>query len=538
VKRSSKITGGVLAAAALTAGGIAVAKSNNATTTTNPAATTDAANSTKSPATRATAKVERKKLGKETRYNGTLKYDDSRTFTTPAAAGATAGSTRTVTSIIGSGATLDQGTVVYGLDTLPTVTLYGTKPMYRPLARDSAPGADIRQLEQNLVELGYDPDRKITIDDVYDDATVSAVNRWAEALGVTVDGKVPQSRVVFIPGKSVVSKVSASVGGQVTAGSSLVDAVVTESKVAVNARAAGKVGNVNAGDQPAAGDVLYELDGVSVITLLGDQQITRALKEGDTGTDVRVLQENLIALGYGTGKAAAKSDKTTTTTTAEGGKTIEKLKVNGTYDTVTRQAVERLQFDTGKNVTGSLAAGEVVVLPRGYKIATRIDTAGKTDNKAAVKRNDELFTLMKADRVVTLDVVLADKDKVKVGTSTRIAVPGSEDLTGTVRSVSPVAVNPGTGTAKKDATVTATISTTTVVQSDQIELPVDVYVNKVLATDALAVPVSAIVAKADGSFAVEKTDGTSVSVKTGETADNFIEITGEGVEEGMEVIVP
>jgi hypothetical protein len=155
-----------------------------------------------------------------------------------------------------------------------------------------------------------------------------------------------------------------------------------------------------------------------------------------------------------------------------------------------------------------------------------------------VKKNDELFTLTKTERIVTLDVVLADKDKVKVGTAVRIAVPGGEDITGTITSVSPIGSKPGTGAAKTDATFTATIAVTTAVQSDQIELPVDVYVSTVLASDVLAVPVSAIVAGTDGTFSVQKADGTLVTVKTGQSADNFIEITGDGLDEGTEVIVP
>jgi peptidoglycan hydrolase-like protein with peptidoglycan-binding domain len=535
MKRGTKITTGVLAAAALTVGSITIAnlKDSSATTTT-----TVAAGGGTAPAAKATAKVERRKLGKETRYSGTLKYNDSRSLTAPAASGATAGSTRTVTSIVSQGTALERGTVVYGLDTQPTVVLYGSKPMYRSLSRDSSNGADINQLEQNLADLGYDPDRKIVVDDVYDEATTSAVRRWQEALGVTVDGKVAQSMVTFLPGHSVVSKVSASVGGQVAAGAPLIDTVVTESKVSIGAVVAGKVGNVNTSDTPAAGEVLYEVDDVPVVTLIGDQQITRALREGDSGADVRLLQENLLAMGYGTAKAASKTTASSTTSTTAADKVDEKLKVTGKYDVVTRQAVERMQFDTGKKVDGRLALGDVVVLPRGYTIATRIDTTGKTDNKATVKKNDELFTLTKTERIVTLDVVLADKDKVKVGTAVRIAVPGGDDIAGTITSVSPIGSKTGTGAAKTDATVTATISVTTAVQSDQIELPVDVYVSTVLASDVLAAPVSAIVAGTDGTFSVQKTDGSLVTVKTGQSADNFIEVSGDGVEEGMEVIVP
>jgi peptidoglycan hydrolase-like protein with peptidoglycan-binding domain len=527
MKRGTKIATGAVAGLALVGGGFALANSDRSSSSAKTV-------TTETTVARSTAKVERRKLGKETRYSGTLKYTDSRTLTTPAAS---AGGTRTVTSIVSGGSSLEQGTVIYELDNLPTVTLTGTRPMYRSLSRGVSAGADIRQLEQNLIDLGHDPDRKIVVDDVYDDATVNAVNKWEESLGLAADGKVDQSQVVFLPGRAVVSKVYVSVGGQAAGGSGLVDVVVTESKVSVGALVAGKVGNVNANAQPAAGEVLYELDDKAVVTLIGDSQITRALKEGDSGADVRLLQQNLLAMGYGTSKTSSKSSTTTTSTTDSDAK-VEKLVANSKFDVATRQAVERMQFDSGRKVTGSLALGDVTVLPRGYSISSRIDTKDKTDAKATVKRNDELFTLTRVERVVTLDVVLADKDKVKVGTSARIAIPGGEDVTAKVTTVSPVGTNTGTGAAKKDATFTATLIVESAVEGEQVELPVDVYIDKVVADDVLAVPVSAIIAVAGGGFAVETTDGRRITVETGETASNFIAITGEGIEEGLEVMIP
>lgn len=81
------------------------------------------------------------------------------------------------------------------------VTLfYGEEPSWRTLSLGSSPGSDVRQLEQNLVALGFDPESVIAIDDFFDEATEQAVRRWQESLGTTVDGSVAASDVVYSPG--------------------------------------------------------------------------------------------------------------------------------------------------------------------------------------------------------------------------------------------------------------------------------------------------------------------------------------------------
>ena len=68
--------------------------------------------------------------------------------------------------------------------------------------------------------------------------------------------------------------------------------------------------------------------------------------------------------------------------------------------------------------------------------------------------------------------------------------------------------------------------------------PVDVVVSIVAATDVLTVPVEAVLALAEGGYAVEVRDGTTthlVGVELGTFADGFVEITGD-VAEGAEVV--
>ena len=94
--------------------------------------------------------------------------------------------------------------------------------MYRDLSTASTNGADIRQLELNLVQLGFDPDHKIVIDEKFDAATKAAVTAWENSLGLIGDGQITKGELVFIPGRLLVDTVSATVGSSVNAGSPLV----------------------------------------------------------------------------------------------------------------------------------------------------------------------------------------------------------------------------------------------------------------------------------------------------------------------------
>ncbi len=70
--------------------------------------------------------------------------------------------------------------------------------------------------------------------------------------------------------------------------------------------------------------------------------------------------------------------------------------------------------------------------------------------------------------------------------------------------------------------------------------PVEVHVEVAAADGVLAVPVEAVLALAEGGYAVEVADGATtrlVGVTLGVFADGMVEISGD-VEAGAEVVVP
>lgn len=116
--------------------------------------------------------------------------------------------TGTLTWMAATGSTVARGEPLFKIDEEPVVVLYGIVPMYRTLSNFVA-GADVRQLQENLVELGY---AGFAIDGIYTQATAAAVLAWQADLGLTQTGMVEPAQVIFTPGPARVAEHLAHVG--------------------------------------------------------------------------------------------------------------------------------------------------------------------------------------------------------------------------------------------------------------------------------------------------------------------------------------
>jgi membrane fusion protein, multidrug efflux system len=101
-----------------------------------------------------------------------------------------------------------RGEPLFKVDELPVVALYGAVPMYRTL-RNRVMGADVWQLQENLLELGY---TGFAADGIYTQATATAVLAWQADLGLSQTGMVNLGQVVFTPGPARIAEHVAGVG--------------------------------------------------------------------------------------------------------------------------------------------------------------------------------------------------------------------------------------------------------------------------------------------------------------------------------------
>jgi multidrug efflux pump subunit AcrA (membrane-fusion protein) len=173
-----------------------------------------------------TASVQRRDLVEYETVAGTLGYDDSRTLYAQAAG--------TVTALPRPGRLVRRGDALYWVDSRPVTLFYGWVPMWRPLHASSADGADIRELERNLVALGYDPYGAVDVDDEWDSATTAAVKRWQDALGLAKTGAVSPGDVVFLPGARRMGQQKAAVGAMLQPGAEVMETSATARIVTID----------------------------------------------------------------------------------------------------------------------------------------------------------------------------------------------------------------------------------------------------------------------------------------------------------------
>jgi hypothetical protein len=172
-----------------------------------------------------------------------------------------------VTAVPEPGTAMVRGADLFAVAGEPAVLLYGTTPAYRDFATGMIDGADVLELEQNLVALGLDPFHNLTVDRHFSDATATAIRRWQATRGRPVaqrTGRIALGQVVFLPGAVRVGEVVVEVGGSAGPGAPVMTMTATARVVRV-ALTADRQTSVHPGDpvrvtvpglaQPIAGTV-------------------------------------------------------------------------------------------------------------------------------------------------------------------------------------------------------------------------------------------------------------------------------------------
>jgi peptidoglycan hydrolase-like protein with peptidoglycan-binding domain len=156
------------------------------------------------PAGEETASVTRRTLSESSTVDGTLGYGT--TLELYDRLGGTFTWLPSVGAVIGRGGTL------WRIDDLPVVLMYGSVPAYRTLEQGVSDGPDVTELNENLIDLGFDPYGAIADDESFGAATAAAVKRWQQAEGLPETGEVELGRVVFAPGARRVTDVKVVLG--------------------------------------------------------------------------------------------------------------------------------------------------------------------------------------------------------------------------------------------------------------------------------------------------------------------------------------
>lgn len=270
---------------------------------------------------------------------------------------------------------------------------------------------------------------------------------------------------------------------------------------------------------PAEGSVVerggtaYRVDDRPVLLLTGRLPLWRTLEYGvDDGADVAQLERNLAALGYDPGT------------------------VDDTFTTYTREAVEDLQEDRGLEETGVVDSGGFLVLPTAVRVGAAQAAIG-----TRLQPGTPLYAATGTGRVVTVDLDPSDEALATVGAKAVVTLPDGGTVSATITSVGTVATATGSEGGEEpsaDATIPVTLALADPAKvKDLSAAPVTVDLTRETRADVLVVPVTALVALAEGGFGVRREGGELVAVEPGLYAAGYVEIVS-GLAEGDRVEVP
>jgi hypothetical protein len=277
------------------------------------------------------------------------------------------------------------------------------------------------------------------------------------------------------------------------------------------------------GDKVECGDVLYRVDNKPVLLLCGAVPAYRDLWFGDVGKDVAQLNRNLHTLGYDA-KASVAIDPD-----------------DNAFTDKTVRAFQLFQHDKSFSVSGVLALGDAVFLPESVRIAKVAGELGGAAQPGAAAASATSDT-----PEVQVNLEPSQQGEVKEGDQAQITLPGNKSVTGTVNRLGRVAHVPDSQNNNKAAaaTIPAYVSLDDPAPARGLDkAPVQVAITTDGVDDALSVPVTALVGKSGGGFAVDvvRPDGRRelVTVQLGlfDTTAGRVQVDGE-LGEGDQVVVP
>jgi peptidoglycan hydrolase-like protein with peptidoglycan-binding domain len=261
------------------------------------------------------------------------------------------------------------------------------------------------------------------------------------------------------------------------------------------------------------GRSLLKVDGKPVTLMYGGTPLYRPLCLGVAdGADVRQLERNLKALGHG-----------------------DDMTVDDEFTSATAQAVRDWQDDRGLPETGSVDAGEVVFLPGVVRIKeVKVAEGGRSTP------GQPALTVTGTRRIVHVDLDADKQDLARKGATVSIELPGGRTVKGKIVEVGTVAERTGTEQDQK-TTVSVDISLGKTGTGRLDEAPVTVELDSERREGVLSVPIEALLALREGGFGVEVAEGAAsriVPVTTGGFGGGRVEVSGDGIREGMKVGVP
>ncbi len=257
-----------------------------------------------------------------------------------------------------------------------------------------------------------------------------------------------------------------------------------------------------AGEHLDRGSVALRVDERAVPVLIGDVPLYRALDGwGLEGADVSMVAANLMELGH-----LRRSDPAALRT-----------------DAAFRAAVRDWQESLGLERTGDIGPADVIVLGAPSRVAA---VSARTGDAAG----GQPYTVTPTRRLVEATVPAREAGAIGAGAAAVIELPDGRIVDGVIESVETT----GKGAEAEVRAVVAIDDQAALEGIDAAAVTVRVVARSV--QDVLIVPVAALMALAEGGYALQDELGALHAVEVGLVADDRVEVSGNGVDAGMTVV--
>ena len=529
-----------------------------------------------------TVSIQKGDLEKKEEYNGTLRQTDSKVLNSPMSG--------VVTYVPKEGTVISFGQVLFAIDNKPVILLEGTTPFYRTLDLNSNPGPDVLQLEEALIYLGYAAEDFVS-DETFDEVTSKMLNSLYIDYGIDTKSDItPVEQVVINLKEAEVESIENIIedGGisktfvddkkkqldDLIKNSSVSTAELNDKKkklddakeAAIEESAAWQVANNLVDDYYVQITLLQDLtnpktnaksssereDEIKVYEdLIEEQKRIRDLEKGkESGIDAtEALAIETAQKAYD--DALQVYNQGISATDALAIETAQKA-----YD----DALD--EYNNGVDQVSELAKAKEEL--EELRLSSRSETFSPTNAYAsetslivgsyinevgsAVGLNSPLYNISSIGIEVVFQVDATDQETVSLGDRVEIELPTDERVPTVISFIDQVVTQTQAGEF-----IEVTLE---VLNPEEIEAydqaPVKVFVTTEISADVLYVPVNALLALAEGGYALEVYEGevetgtfngesgvdtNYIAVEIGVFTDGFVEVKGN-ISEGQVVVVP
>ena len=476
-----------------------------------------------------TVSIQKGDLAKKEEYNGTLRQTDKKILNSP--------TNGVVTFLPKEGSVVNFGEVLFIIDNKPVILLQGSTPFYRTLDLNSDPGVDIQQVEEALVYLGY-ADSTFVPDEVFDEQTSKMLNTLYIDYGIDTKSEITPTEQVLINQKQDEIEL---LENTVSDGGTTLSEVNNKKKLLDDAKE--NATKENAAWQAAENEIERIQNLIDELTYESMSEDTRAGRKAQYEEDIKT-QERIQSREAGKESGIDATEQLAIDNAQKAyDDTLESYNEGVDRDAELAKAREELNELQLSSISETFSPTNAFASKTPIIAGSIINDLG-----SAVALNSPLYNISSVGIEVVFQVDATDQETVTLGKNVEIELPTDERVPTVITFIDQVVTQTQAGDFIE--VVLEVLNPEEVEAYDQA--PVKVFLTTEVSENVLYVPVNALLALAEGGYALEVYEGvaegstfegesgvdtTYVAVEIGVFTDGFVEVIGN-IQEGQLVVVP